>query len=201
LDHRVDVRKIILASNNRHKIIEIQSLLGSDWRVLGASDVAPGVSWDETGDTFLENARIKVKALRPHTRGLILADDSGLCVDALDGAPGVHSSCFGGVEGDHARNTKRLLEVLKDVPETQRTCHFYCLLLLVDEKNREFQFEGRCQGKISYRPTGTGGFGYDPLFIPEGYSKSLAECTASEKNAISHRGLAMVEFKAYLLNV
>ncbi len=185
----------MVATNNQHKLQEIQSILGPRWRILGAQDVASGLSWDETGTSFLENARIKIAALRRHFKGCILADDSGLCVDALQGAPGVVSSSYGGVEGDHARNVARLLADLRDVPESLRGAHFYCLILFSNEKGEEKVFEGKCNGRILESPRGHGGFGYDPVFAPDGYSISMAEMAASDKNAISHRGLAMKAFK------
>lgn len=192
------MRKIVLASNNRHKIHEIQGIFGPSWQVLGVSDVAPGLQWEETGKTFLENARIKIKALRPHVSGPIMADDSGLCVDALGGQPGVHSSSFGGIEGDHARNTAKLLKVMETVPQNHRQAHFYCLLLFVDAQNQEHQFDGRCDGLIAASRAGGGGFGYDPVFLPIGFSKTMAELSDQEKNAISHRGRAMAKLKEYL---
>lgn len=197
MSKHASVQKIVVASNNRHKIHEIQSILGPSWDVHGASDVVPGIHWDETGDTFLSNARIKIRALRAHVTGPILADDSGLCVDALGGQPGVHSSRFGGVEGDHARNMDKLLEVLKQCPPKDRHAHFYCLLLFVDENNTEHRFEGRCEGSIALAKAGVGGFGYDPIFVPRGLSKTLAELTEYEKNALSHRGKAMADLKNF----
>lgn len=190
----IETRKLIVATNNRHKLEEIRAILGESWVVLGASDVAPGITWDETGQTFLENARIKINALRRHTKDCVLADDSGLCVDALDGKPGVHSSSFGGVEGDHQRNVDHLLAVLKDVPLERRGAHFYCLLLFVNENGAETRFEGRCDGRIATERHGKGGFGYDPVFVPEGSEVSMAEMGDARKNAISHRGRAMYEF-------
>lgn len=192
------MKQIVLASNNRHKVKEIQAIFGPSWRVLSAADIDPGLRWDEIGQTFLENARIKINALRPHVSGLILADDSGLCVDALGGEPGVHSSSYGGVEGDHARNTAKLLEVMESIPENRRQAHFYCLLLLVDEQNQEHLFEGRSEGKIASNGAGVGGFGYDPVFIPHGFSQTMAELSEVEKNAISHRGRAMDGLKKFL---
>ncbi len=192
--HSTETRKLIVATNNRHKLDEIRAILGTSWIVFGASDVAAGISWDETGHTFLENARIKINALRRHTTDCVLADDSGLCVDALDGQPGVHSSSFGGVEGDHQRNVDHLLAALKDVHGERRGAHFYCLLLFVDESGNETRFEGRCDGHIAMERHGTGGFGYDPVFVPDGSDVSMAEMGDERKNAISHRGRAMREF-------
>lgn len=188
-------QRILLATNNRHKINEIQAILGSDWQIIGVSDVAPRLTWDETGSSFLENARIKVAALRPHFKGSILADDSGLCVDALQGRPGVHSSSYGGIEGDHRRNLKKLLDDMSAVPQERRSAHFYCLLLFVANDGKERLFEGRCDGRLSFAPSGTGGFGYDPIFIPEGFDVSMAELTDDQKNLISHRGKAVRAFK------
>jgi len=189
-------KRLVVASNNRHKIQEIQAILGSGWSVFGVVDIAPGLTWSETGGSFLENARIKLSALRAHTSESILADDSGLCVDALAGKPGVDSSSFGGVEGDHERNIDRLLRDLSHVPAEKRSAHFYCLLLYVDKTGRESRYEGRCHGKIATSRSGRGGFGYDPVFIPEKFGITLAEMTETQKNEISHRGLAMSAFKA-----
>lgn len=193
-------RQIVVASNNRHKLQEMQSILGSPWLVLGAREVAPNLTWDETGGTFLENARIKINALRPHVSGCILADDSGLCVDALKGAPGVHSSSYGGVEGDHQRNVERLLAAMDDIPDGKRGAHFYCLILFLNERGNEEIYEGRCYGQISRKPTGDNGFGYDPVFIPDGFNVSMAQLSEDDKNAISHRGRAMSAFMAARAN-
>jgi len=188
-------QRILLATNNRHKISEIQAILGSDWQIIGVSDVAPRLTWEETGDSFLENARIKIAALRPHFAGAILADDSGLCVDALNGRPGVHSSSYGGIEGDHRRNLNKLLSDMATIPVGRRGAHFYCLLLLSRADGQECIFEGRCDGTISLAPSGVGGFGYDPIFIPDGCDVSMAELTDDQKNLISHRGKAVRAFK------
>jgi len=184
-------KNIILASNNRHKIQEIQAMLGASWKVLGAGDVVPNLTWEENGNSFLENARIKIRALQPYFSGSILADDSGLCVDALGGAPGVNSSSYGGVEGNHSRNVTRLLQALLDVPDNRRQAYFYCLLVLVDQDGREAKFEGRCHGRIARTPNGSGGFGYDPIFIPDGCSITMAEMSEEQKNMISHRSRAL----------
>lgn len=189
-----EVKELVVASNNQHKLLEIRAMLGPSWSVKGASEVAPNVGWDETGTTFLENARIKIAALRPYTKGCILADDSGLCVDELGGLPGVNSSSFGGVEGDHTRNIEHLLSVLRDVPNDRRGAHFYCLILFQDEASKESQFEGRCFGRIATVRRGVGGFGYDPIFMVGTSDTAMAEMSESEKNAISHRGQAMKAF-------
>ncbi len=188
-------KRILVATNNHHKISEIQAILGPDWQIIGVSDVAPGLTWDETGGSFIENARIKVNALRPHFKGRILADDSGLCVDALDGRPGVHSSGYGGVEGDHRRNLNKLMNEMETIPSGRRGAHFYCLLLLSLADGQERIFEGRCDGKISFAPSGGRGFGYDPVFIPDGFNVSMAELSDDQKNMMSHRGKAVRALK------
>ena len=181
-------KTLVVATNNLHKLAEFKAILGATWHVKGARDVASGVSWDETGTTFLANARIKINALRPLSDGFILADDSGLCVDALYG-----------VEGDHPRNVKALLAAMQDVPFERRTAYFYCLLLLSCPDGQEFQFEGRCPGVIAAAPTGGAGFGYDPIFIPKGFDISMAEMTGSQKNILSHRGLATAKLVDFLI--
>lgn len=189
-----NVRILVVASNNQHKLQELRTILGSSWHVLSAQDVAPGISWDESGQTFVENARIKVKSLRPFTKHCILADDSGLCVDALNGAPGVWSSSFGGSEGNHAANNARLLKELAGVPKTKRQAHFICVLVFEDELGTESVYEGRCHGAIAEAMDGLGGFGYDPLFYLPDRGLTMARLSEDEKNEISHRGQAMKKF-------
>ncbi|MCX6126620.1 MAG: RdgB/HAM1 family non-canonical purine NTP pyrophosphatase [Proteobacteria bacterium] len=186
-----DGRTLVVASNNAHKIAELSAILGPKWNVLSAQQVAPGVTWDETGNTFVENARIKLRALRPYTSHCILADDSGLCVDALDGRPGVFSSSFGGIEGDHARNNARLLKELWGVETARRTASFICVLVFQNEKGRELVCEGRCEGAIASVPDGQGGFGYDPIFVVRELNCTMASLSETVKNSISHRGNAM----------
>ena len=191
-------KSLVIASNNQHKLAEFRSILGDQWKVKGARDLDPQVTWDESGDTFLANARIKIGALRRLTDGYILADDSGLCVDALGGAPGVHSSSFGGIEGDHQRNVEALLKALAAVPPEKRQAHFYCLLLLACPDGSELKFEGCCHGSIARQASGREGFGYDPVFMPDGYTVSMASMSAALKNSISHRGVAASRLKDYL---
>ena len=190
-------RKLVVASNNLHKIAEIRAVLGGAWDVISAQDLHKGIKWDETGATFIDNARIKVKALRAYTDQLILADDSGLCVDALSGRPGVHSSSYAGVEGDHHANNIKLLRDLSGVPKGSRTAQFLCLLLL-DQNGIESVFEGRCEGEIAEEVAGSGGFGYDPLFVEHSTGKLMAKMSLAEKNIVSHRGKALLKLKAKL---
>jgi XTP/dITP diphosphohydrolase len=121
-----------------------------------------------------------------------LADDSGLCVDALDGAPGVESAYYAGPQGDSAANLAKLVQTMRDVPADKRGAHFVCVLVLIDGAGQERVFEGRCDGHLLREPRGGAGFGYDPLFVPKGEQRSMAEMAEPEKNAISHRGRAAI---------
>jgi len=191
-------RVLIVASNNRHKIEELSQLLGAAWDVRPAASLDPEISWIESGTTFLENARIKASVVRRKTAHAVLADDSGLMVDALHGAPGVQSSSFGGVEGDHARNTQRLMREMAEVPSGKRGAAFQCTLVFLDETGREMVFTGTCAGEILQAAAGNGGFGYDPVFgiRTAGGLRALAELSAEEKSSVSHRGEATRKFIA-----
>ena len=155
---------------------------------------------EDTG-TFVGNARQKAIALQA---GLppgawVPADDSGVCVDALHGAPGVDSAYFAGPQGDPVANLARLVEVMRDVPDANRSAHFFCLLLVLGPAG-EWIFEGRCGGRLLREPRGGAGFGYDPLFVPDGFSQSYAELGDEVKNRISHRGRAWAQLAAWLRN-
>jgi XTP/dITP diphosphohydrolase len=195
---------IHLASGNRHKAQEMQRLAdetpasaGRGLRVVPAEKMPPVV--EDTG-TFVGNARKKAQALQA-TLGpdaWVLADDSGVCVDALGGAPGVESAYFAGPHSDPAANLRKLADVMRDVPEGQRAARFVCVLLLRGPGGVEQIFEGRCEGVLGREPRGGKGFGYDPLFVPEGFTCTYAEISESEKNAISHRGRAWAQLAAWL---
>ncbi len=183
---------IYLATHNAHKVGEISAIL-SGWTVL--ADDPAGV--EETAETFQGNALIKVRAIASrHPRAWCLADDSGLSVDALQGAPGVRSARYAGADGDSAANNALLLKNLSGV--AARTARFTCALALVDPDGREHLVEGVCSGHIAPGPSGAAGFGYDPLFIPDGFDRSFAELSADEKNAISHRGRALKALREIL---
>jgi len=180
-------RTIILATHNKHKITELQAMVGNNINIKGLDGFSPKIAWVETGTTFQENARIKALAVRSHTEAAVLADDSGLSVKALDGAPGIYSSRYGGVDGDDDNNNRKLLKELADIEPEERSAAFICSLVFIDEKGNESSFEGKCEGIISTAASGTQGFGYDPLFVPNGYDKSMAELGEAIKNKISHR--------------
>lgn len=186
-------RIVYLASHNKHKADEIQELVGKSWDVRSISSLNSSITWEETGNSFIENARIKAQAVRLHTSAPIIADDSGLQVDYLKGAPGIYSSRFAGEEGNDALNNSKLLKMLKGVPQNQRGASFLCCLVFLYENNQEKSYEGLLNGQIAMAPTGKEGFGYDPIFIPDGYQESLAVLGPKTKNKLSHRKKA-VEF-------
>ena len=187
-----DVRRIYLATGNAHKVREFQQLAastGSNVEFVRPESMPAVV---EDAGTFIGNARKKAMALKATLprEAWVLADDSGLCVDALGGAPGVESAYYAGPEGDASANLAKLARVMREVPGDRRGAYFICVLVLIDEMGRENVFEGRCLGRLWAEPRGGRGFGYDPLFVPEGHEKSLAEIDEASKNQLSHRGRA-----------
>ena len=185
---------LIVATHNAGKIREIREILPG-WTISGED---AGV--EETGSTFAENARIKARAVAArHPGAWVLADDSGLVVDALGGAPGVRSARYAGRDGDTPANNALLLKNLAGVAD--RRAHFACALAFIAPDGAERLFEGRCEGRIAEAPSGAGGFGYDPLFIPDGHNRSFAELAPAEKNAISHRGRALAALRAAIHGV
>jgi XTP/dITP diphosphohydrolase len=205
--------RLILATRNRHKAIEIQALLGSDFKCQSLLDHPDAPNLVEDADTFEANATRKAGQLAQWlssriSPGLtwVLADDSGLEVDALDGAPGVFSARFAapsesGNATDAANNAK-LLRALNSVPEPQRTARFRCAIALIPVADHQCGsarvFTGTCEGRIASAPHGTNGFGYDPLFIPSEHDRSFAQLSDLEKNAISHRARALAALKAFI---
>ena len=192
------MKTIHLATGNDHKALEFNAIFSSSglpYSVRSARELGGMPEVDENAGTFAGNALIKARALRAlaPAGSLILADDSGLCVDALDGAPGVISARYAGVGAGTAANNTKLLEALKGVPAEKRTARFVCVLALIDGEGREQVFEGICEGRIIGGLTGSGGFGYDPLFIPEGHGQTFAELPAETKNELSHRGKAVAQ--------
>lgn len=183
---------IHLATGNAHKAQEMQALADASElpvKIVAAAKMPPVV--EDTG-TFAGNARKKARALQAllPPEAWVLADDSGVCVDALDGAPGVESAYFAGPGHDAAANLHKLTEVMRGVPDGARAARFVCVLLLLGPDGTEQVFEGRCEGVLAREPAGGQGFGYDPLFVPAGGDRTYAELTDAEKNRISHRGRA-----------
>jgi len=190
--------KLYLASGNAHKVQEFQALVdasGLDIEIISAKAVGGMPAVVEDAGTFVGNATKKARALKAilSPDASVLADDSGLCVDALDGAPGVESAYYAGPHGDSAANLTKLVQTMRVIPDDQRGAHFTCVLLLIDGVGREQAFEGRCDGHLLREPRGGAGFGYDPLFVPTGHEKSLAEIDEASKNRLSHRGRAWIE--------
>jgi len=187
--------KLFLASGNAHKVAEFQALATAtqpDIEIVSARAVGGMPVVEEDTGTFIGNARKKALALyRLVPPGAwVLADDSGVCVDALGGAPGVESAYYAGPQADGAANLIKLAEAMRGVPEGKRGAHFKCVLVLIANDGREVIAEGRVDGRLRDTPRGGHGFGYDPLFVPDGYAETYAELPESEKNKISHRGRA-----------
>ena len=187
--------KLYLASGNAHKVLEFQALAdvsGLALEIISAKAMGGMPQVVEDTGTFIGNATKKARALKAllPSDSWVLADDSGLCVDALDGAPGVESAYYAGPQSDSAANLAKLVQTMRDVPDAQRGAHFICVLVLIDGSGRKHVFEGRCDGRLLHDQRGGAGFGYDPLFVPAGESRTTAEMAEAEKNAISHRGQA-----------
>lgn len=191
-----------LASGNAHKVAELQELarasaLPIDLHSARAVGGMPAVV-EDTG-TFTGNARKKAQALRALVPAdcWALADDSGVCVDALDGAPGVESAYYAGPQGDPAANLARLVAVMRDVPAGRRGARFHCVLVAFGPRDEELVFEGECTGRLLVEPQGGAGFGYDPLFVPDGFTQSYAELGDAVKSRISHRARAWAGLAAW----
>ena len=188
--------RLIVATRNAHKTGEIRAMIGERFEVLDATHFPECPLIEETGTTFLENARLKAEGISRLVSGWVLSDDSGLEVDALDGAPGVWSSSFGGEEGNHARNNQRLIDEMAG--KSDRRARFRCTMVLAREGREQANFSGTVEGRIIASPRGAQGFGYDPLFIPDGYEETFAELGEYIKNTLSHRSRALAKVIAYL---
>jgi len=189
------MQEIVFATNNQHKIEEIRRMTGDRFRILSLKDIGCTEDIPETSDTLSGNALQKARYVKEHYGYDCFADDTGLMVDALDGAPGVYSARYAGPAHDSLANTALLLENLEGV--TDRNAHFSTVIaLLLDGK--EMTFEGRVDGEILCSPRGEAGFGYDPVFMPAGSPLSFAEMSPEDKNRISHRGRATAKLLEYL---
>jgi XTP/dITP diphosphohydrolase len=189
----LEKRKAVLASGNAHKLEEIQVMLKDfDYEILSLKDVGLShLEIIEDGETFEANALIKAKAIQREIGGIVLADDSGLEVDALEGAPGVYSARYAGEHGDDAANNAKLLQALEGLEYSARTARFVSVIAMVFEDGDTLIARGTIEGIITTTPAGKNGFGYDPLFYYPPFQKTMAELTMSEKNAVSHRGNAL----------
>lgn len=192
--------KLVLASGNRGKLVELRELLSDldiDLHAQSEFDVSDA---DETGLTFVENAILKARHAARATGLPALGDDSGLCVDALDGAPGLYSARYAGVHGDAAANIEKLLRAMRDAPDEARTARFVCVLALLRHADdpQPLIAEGVWEGRILHAPRGDGGFGYDPVFFDPERGQGAAELDAAIKNRISHRGVALARLRGKL---
>ncbi|AHF07971.1 XTP/dITP diphosphatase [Desulfitobacterium metallireducens] len=184
--------KILLATQNQGKVKELQEMLSdASIEVLSLRDIPDWEEVEETGSTFAENAAIKAHAAAERTGYIVLADDSGLEVDALGGAPGVFSARYAGEPKDDERNNDKLLERLQEIPDEERTGRFRCALVIATPEGQEFLTEGTVEGRILRVRRGQEGFGYDPLFFIPDFGRTMAELTMIQKNKVSHRAQAM----------
>lgn len=195
--------RLYLASGNAHKVAEFQELARSSRlpiEIISARAVGGMPEVVEDTGTFAGNATKKALALlaRLPTPSWVLADDSGLCVDALDGHPGVESAYYAGPQGDPAANLRKLVEEMGPIPADQRGAAFHCVLVLAGNGVPPERFTGLCRGVLRQTPSGGAGFGYDPLFVPDGESRTFAEMAEAEKNRISHRARAWGELAQHL---
>ena len=198
--------RIIFATGNAGKMREIRDILADvDAEVFSLKDMGLRSEADETGETFAENALIKIREiydiLQPAGNmkdTVIMADDSGLCIDALDGAPGVHSARYMGHDTDYKVKNQAILDLMKDVPVEKRGAGFVCHISAIDEKGRVYDAEGEMRGRIAYESRGKEGFGYDPIFYLPEMGRTSGELSEEEKNRISHRGKVLRMMKAIL---
>jgi XTP/dITP diphosphohydrolase len=184
-------RRLLVSTRNAHKVGEIREILGLDFEVLDLSAISGVGDVEETGLTFEENATLKAQAVSGHFDGWVIADDSGLEVDALDGAPGVWSARFSGVGATDASNRALLLEKLEGVRGRERSARFRCVIVLAREGCKLAAFSGSVEGVIINQEKGEGGFGYDSLFVPDGYCETFAQLGPEVKNTLSHRAKAL----------
>ena len=187
--------ELVFASNNQHKLQEVQEALGSDYKILSLKDIGCMEELPETHDTLEGNAMEKAKYVFDNYHIDCFADDTGLEIDALNGEPGVYSARYSGDNATFENNMDLVLEKMKN--NENRTCKFRTIIHLISGNN-DFIFEGEVKGLITEVKTGNSGFGYDPIFVPEGHDVSFAEMSLEEKNKISHRGLAVKELVAFL---
>jgi XTP/dITP diphosphohydrolase len=196
---------LVLATRNQGKIKEFRRILDAisngAINLVGLENFPHTTEVEETGTTFKDNALLKARSICTETGLPAIADDSGLCVDALDGAPGIFSARYAGVHGDDQANNRKLLRDLENVPEGKRSAHFTCAAALVLPDGREQVSEAIFEGSILFAPVGDHGFGYDPLFRPQGLTISSAQMSADEKDLISHRGKSLRAIAPHVISL
>jgi len=197
--------KLVLATRNQGKITEFRRILDAlapgAIQLIGVDQFPDLVDVDETGSTFEENSLLKARYTCQATGLPAIADDSGLCVDALNGDPGIFSARWAGSHGNDQANLEKVLDQLKEVPDEKRTAHFMCVASLVLPDGREQVAEGRFEGHILHAPVGENGFGYDPIFQPLGLSISSAQMSAEEKDLVSHRGKSLRSIAPHVIQL
>ena len=184
--------KVIAATKNKNKLREFGEIL-KGFQIISQEEAGIDIDVEETGTTFEENSLLKAQAIYEKSGIPAIADDSGLCVDALGGEPGVYSARYGGEGLDDEDRVQLLLKNMKDIPDEKRTARFVCAITMVSDDGI-ITARGECEGRINYAPVGENGFGYDPVFYMEEYDKTTAQMTPNEKNAVSHRGKALRVF-------
>ncbi len=196
------MKQLIVATGNAHKVEEFEQLLKACGYVLHSAEICGGMpDVVEDGDTFAANARIKALALKAYAPAdsWIVSDDSGLEVDALGGAPGIYSARYAGAKASDVENVEKLLSDLAHQGDGKRNARFRCVLCLIDPTGQEHFFDGICEGVIADRPRGAQGFGYDPVFVPDGYEGTFGELGETVKSQLSHRARAVQQMRAHLL--
>jgi XTP/dITP diphosphohydrolase len=196
------MKKIVLATANTHKVIEFQRILSEllpDLELIASSSFSKVPVIEETGATFAENALLKAKVINNFTKLPVIADDSGLVVEALNGAPGIFSARYAGKNATDQENVAKLISDIKNVDDSLLEASFECAIALVDQgQNLELVVQGQMPGRVIKQVRGANGFGYDPMFIPHGFSKTAAELSDQDKDKISHRGIALRKMSGIL---
>jgi XTP/dITP diphosphohydrolase len=196
------MKKIVLATANTHKVIEFQRILSEllpDLELIASSSFSKVPVIEETGATFAENALLKAKVINNFTKLPAIADDSGLVVEALNGAPGIFSARYAGKNATDQENVAKLIADIKNVDDSLLEASFECAIALVDQgQNLELVVQGQMPGRVIKQARGANGFGYDPMFIPQGFSKTAAELSDQDKDKISHRGIALRKMSGIL---
>jgi XTP/dITP diphosphohydrolase len=192
--------ELLLATRNQHKSLEVAQLLGDEFQVVDLSGLAIG-KIEETGKSFAENASLKAIAVSKGREVHVIADDSGLEVDALDGAPGIYSARYAGENASDSENIEKLLRELRNVSGEKRSARFRCVIALAQNEKVLGTFEGAVEGRIVDLPRGKNGFGYDPVFQPNSFAETFAEMAAAQKNKISHRAKAIAALREALRRI
>lgn len=191
------MKTIILASNNKNKLNEItEKVKGLDLKIISQSEEGYDIEVEETGKTFEENAILKAEAIYKISNMPVIAEDSGLEIDSLNGEPGVYTGRYAGENATSQDKIEKVLNLMENIEESKRTARFKCVICYIDKEGEKHIFEGSCEGKITYEPYGTAGFDYDPIFLYD--TRTFAQMTSEEKNKISHRGKAVNKLVEYL---